>query len=105
MANGYKNVHADALALRKYLPDGSSIASNSEWHKTLAIAYYLNLRYYGETRANDDEAARLQSLQQHGVTYYFVWKGHREETSFFRRFPELTEGAISSLSIFRLANH
>ena len=104
-ANGYKNVHSTAMALQKYLPAGSCIASNGEWHTTLAIAYYLNLRYYGKPRPDDDNAARLQSLQQHGITYYLVWKGRPEETLFFSRFPELTKGAVSSLSIYRLTNH
>lgn len=95
-----RDTYLTAQALRPYLPAGTRVGSNTEWHKTLAIAYHLDLQYYGEASPNDGPDARLASLTKYGVTYYIVWDEQRAEREAFARLPEVTHGGVSGAKIY-----
>lgn len=97
--NSGRALYSAASALRKAIPAHSRLAACGSWNDSLAIAYYLNLRFYGSTAATpDEEASRTElvasanpedvpplpspsqiavSLRKDGISYYLVWPGCR----------------------------
>lgn len=77
------------------------IASNSNWDKTLYLAFYLNNQYYGQQKPNISSDELLAELKKHQIDYYFLWKD-LETPKFLSNSKEITNGKVSGLKIFKL---
>jgi hypothetical protein len=99
-----RDMYVIAQALRPHIPPGSRVASNTQWHRTLAISYHLDARYYGEAAPTDGPDARLASLAKHGVTYFIVWDEQPTERKAFGCLPELTHGTIPAVRIYQVGS-
>jgi hypothetical protein len=97
-----RDTYLRAQALRPYFPPESKVASNTQWHRTLAISYHLDLRYYGEAAPKDGPSARLASLAAHGVTYFIVWDEQPAEREALARWPEVTRGAVPGVKVYQV---
>lgn len=95
------NIPALGASLANQVGLTGRIASNREWQKTLALAYLLNLRYYGVRGVIPNEKV-IPALARWKVNYYFVWKETAEEKALFRDYPEMTGGAFPKLRIYQL---
>ena len=90
---------ADNLA--GVIPPGSRIASNANWGGALYLAYYLNLRYYGEdSRSTGDKMPA--ELRKHQIDYFFLW-GDDKRYPFTKNLPQLAPGKVPGLRIYSLA--
>lgn len=97
--NGGKSLFMASSALHGVIPAQSRLAACGSWNDSLAIAYYLHLRFYGSTAATSaEEATRIalgpitsadivpsapspsqiaRSLQKNQISYYLVWPACR----------------------------
>lgn len=97
--NSGRALYSAASTLHKAIPARSRLAACGSWNDSLAIAYYLNLRFYGSTAATpDEEASRAMlvasanpedvpalpspsqiaaSLRKDQISYYLVWPSCR----------------------------
>lgn len=94
--------------LKKYNIQGN-IASNREyvpvhdaWHKTFRLAYWLNSRYYGQSREGITDEALVSELNKYNIDYYFLWGEGSNTPQFLTRYQELTKNEIHGLKVFSL---
>lgn len=64
------------------------IASNSWWHMTLMLSYYLDSRYYGEAKEEMSGKEILDYLIKNKIDYYFVWDRHKLLPEFLSRYKK-----------------
>ncbi len=100
--NGQK-VEMLAVKLARQTSLHGTIASNSGWAKTLAVAYKFGLRYVGQ-RGDTPLPEVRPALSRLGVHYYFVWNGSNAEHAMFKDCPEITDGKIATLKIYQLSD-
>lgn len=103
-----KNMYHISRDLIKYTIKGN-IASNRElvpvhdaWHKTFRLAYWLDSRYYGQTKAHISDADLMDDLDKYNIDYYFFWGDLTTLPPFLSQFKEVTNGEIPGLKIFSL---
>jgi hypothetical protein len=94
--------------LTKYDMKGN-IASNREhvpvhdaWHKTFRLAYWLDTRYYGQSKENISDSELEKELKKHDISYYFFWGDSSNMPQLLIQYKELTNGEIPGLKIFSL---
>ncbi|MGH9772188.1 MAG: hypothetical protein ACRD4Q_10895 [Candidatus Acidiferrales bacterium] len=97
--NGGKALFLASSTLRDTIPAHSRMAACGSWNSSLALAYYLNLRFYGSTGATSAERAVraalipganpatdppsptpaqvADSLRANHISYYLVWPACR----------------------------
>lgn len=82
-------------------PVSGSVASMGSWEKSLFLSYHRNWRYYGEVRGS--EPARIaDELAGKNIDWLLVWKPASAKYPFGNRYPEVTQGKIPNLQIYRL---
>lgn len=75
------------------------VASNTNWHESLYLAFYNNWKYYGEI----GKETKIQgSLQENEIDYFFVWGPGNENIEFLTSYPEISTGEIEGLLIYKL---
>ena len=75
-----------------------NIASNEWGGKTLTISYYLNAKYYGKTKENNNSASLQNELESNNIDYYFVW-GNKSIPK-LSDYKEITNGKFDGLKIY-----
>jgi hypothetical protein len=75
-----------------------TIASNSKWEYTLAISYYLDNKYYGQTKKTNNSLDLQKELNENKIDYYFVW--NNESIPKLMNYREITNGKIEGLKIY-----
>ncbi len=98
---GGRRVYELAGHLMQRYPLAGQIASNGEWHRTVALAWHMDLQYHGEPGELKREAIVPQLLEQ-GVDYYFVWNGGPADRALMAGFPEITGEDVPGLEIYVL---
>ncbi len=93
--------------LKQYNIKGN-IASNREhlthdaWHKTFRLAYWLNSRYYGQSRVGISDKELEDELEKYNIDYYFLWGEGGSTPQFLTRYQEITKNKIPDLRIYSL---
>lgn len=75
-----------------------NIASNEWKGNSLTISYYLNAKYYGQTKKTDNSANLQRELTENRIDYYFVW--NNESIPQIVDYREITNGRIEGLKIY-----
>lgn len=82
--------------------DGN-IASNTEWHKTLYLSYYLGEAYYGKTKFMTNDKELLRELENNNIRYYFQWKEDGNGNGNILKIgKEITHDKIKGLKIYHV---
>lgn len=98
---GGRRIHELAGYLEQRYPIEGPIASNRDWHRTLALAWHLGVAYYGEPGEMPPESI-VPRLRELGVSSYFVWYGTPAERALLSGYPELTGADLPGLEIYDL---
>ena len=97
----YANQTDDSYSLSNILYSDygihGNIASNVPF-KMPTIAYYLNARYFGNTRKNDSITELQQELDNNNINYYFLWNS--TENLQLSNYHEITNEKIVGLKIY-----
>lgn len=93
-------LYDQAARLAPLIPPGARIASDTHWSDALAIGFYRDAVYYGETRPADTAAQVEQSLRQHRIEYFLVW-GDRIEYPFLKAWTRLTPQDPADPTVYR----
>ncbi len=99
-ANPLEELYNLSKTLKSEYDVKGNIASNKYWRETMILSYYLNSRYYGQSRYIDDEDL-LNELRRNNIDFYFVW-GEKNDRSHFLPYREITDGKIKGLRIYYL---
>ena len=79
-----------------------NIASNDQWYVTLILTYYLNDKYYGQTKKNISLNDLNTELKNNNIDYYFEW-GSSNQTDL--PYKEITGGKLPFyLKIYSVKN-
>ncbi|HML06177.1 MAG TPA: hypothetical protein VK426_10420, partial [Methanobacterium sp.] len=88
-----------------------NIASN-KFGDTMRIAYYLNIKYYGQTKKTNNSADLEKELETNNIDYYFFWGEeykfyvpnyyywNESDTIILPGYQEITNGKIKGLKIY-----
>ncbi len=93
--------------LRHYNIKGN-LASNREhdthdaWHKTFRLAYWLDSRYYGQSREGIDDKTLESDLEKYNIDYYFLWGEGSRIPEFLATYQEVTDNEIPGLKVYSL---
>lgn len=79
-----------------------NIGSNSNWHASLYLCYYLKSRYYGIPKSKISNQELQNELEEKKIDYYFFWGSLIDEPVFLSKYKEVTEGRIANLRIYYL---
>ena len=86
-----------------------NIASNREyvpvhdsWHKTFRLAYWLDSRYYGQTKAGSNGIELKSELEKYDIDYYFLWDDGSRIPQVLSDYQEVTQDIIPGLRIYSL---
>jgi hypothetical protein len=97
-----KNVHDISYNLKYDYNVHGNLASENEWVLSLVLTYYLDGKYYGQTR-NDSNLNELETeLKNNNIDYYLVW-GNSNKTNL--PYPEITGGKFTILKVYSLKNN
>ncbi|MEN6292035.1 MAG: hypothetical protein ABFD07_08505 [Methanobacterium sp.] len=75
-----------------------NIASNIWGGNSLTISYYLNAKYYGQTKKTNNSLDLQRELNENKIDYYFVW--NNESIPQLINYREITNGKIEGLKIY-----
>ena len=97
-----ENVHSISYNLKYDYNVHGNLASKNEWVLSLVLTYYLDGKYYGQTR-NDSNLNELETeLKNDNIDYYLVW-GNSNQTDL--PYKEITGGKIAILKVYSLKNN
>lgn len=68
-----------------------NVASNDQWYVSLILTYYLNDKYYGQTKKNISLNDLETELKSNNIDYYFEW-GSSNQTDL--PYKEITGGKL-----------
>jgi hypothetical protein len=71
--NAGKSIYLLSQKFKNHIHPGDRIASNTEWPRTLYLAYHLNARYYSTARPNISKQDLENELQKFDIHHYLVW--------------------------------
>jgi len=100
-----KFMHDISVDLQQYNISGN-IASNrysfshDAWHETFRLAYWLNCRYYGQSREGISDEDLEKELDKYNIDYYFVWGEEPHLPEFLIAAPEVTGNNIPGLKVY-----
>jgi len=113
--SGGHNINKDMYIFSHELKDKfqikGNIASNREWvhepvhdswHKTFRISYWLNSRYFGQTRAVLSEDELSEELKKHNIEYFFIWGETQSIPEVLSQYNEITNGVYTDLKIYSI---
>jgi hypothetical protein len=85
-----EQVYATACRLKGIVPAGEAVATKDDcdYHRTLYLAYYLDLRFFGPARRGSTPAQALDELRRHHVRYLVLWDPKDNQ-----RFPSLLDAS------------
>lgn len=98
---GGRRVYELAGHLAQRYPIAGQIASNGEWHRTVALAWHLGVQYHGEPGELPRDAI-VPALRAQGVDFYFVWNGTSADRALMAGYPEITGEDMPGLEIYAL---
>lgn len=90
------NIKGNIASNREYIP------VHDAWHKTFRSAYWLNSRYYGQSKDSVSDEDLGKELRKYNIDYYFVWGELYSNAEFLSRYKEVTGGEIPGLKVFSL---
>ncbi len=97
-----KDIYETSLLLKNRYAVSGNIASNAFWHESLYIAYHLRGKYLGQKLKGLSGQKLRDALQSLKIDYYFVWSKTNSEFETLEGYPEITQGAIPYLRVYRL---
>ncbi len=86
-----KTFHDIGYNLKDNYSINGNIASNSQWYVSLIFAYYLNDKYYGQTKQGTSLNDLETELKNDNIDYYFEW-GSSNQTDL--PYKEITGGKL-----------
>jgi 4-amino-4-deoxy-L-arabinose transferase-like glycosyltransferase len=94
-----------AQILKNYQIKGNLASNGHSWPNTLAIAYFLDSKFYSAVPPNISDADLKKQLQKYPIDYYFVWKNLDDNIRFLSHYPEVTNGQFSDLRIYKISHN
>lgn len=99
-AHSNKNIWMLGSELQKYSEMADKkIASNDKFSETLKVLFYsdMNVKYYGQAKANISDGELQGELKKHDIDYYLVWSDpdSNDVIPFLSDKKEITGGTIS----------
>ena len=92
-----ENIHNISYNLKYDYNVHGNLASKNEWVLSLVLTYYLDGKYYGQTK-NDSNLNELETeLKNNNIDYYLVW-GKSNQTNL--PYQEITGGKIDILKVY-----
>jgi hypothetical protein len=96
-----ENIHNISYDLQYNYHVHGNLASKNEWVLSLILTYYLDGKYYGQTK-NDSNLNELETeLKNNNIDYYLVW-GKSNQTDL--PYQEITGGKIDILKVYYIKN-
>lgn len=95
------NFHDLSYTLKYEYNIHGNIASNDEYVISQDLSYYLDGRYYGQTKKGIGLNELKNELKGNNIDYYFVW-GEYNQTDL--PYNEITNGKIPYLKIYSIKN-
>ncbi len=92
--------YTTAVALRDAHGVRGNLASNGRWQESLQLAFCLNGKYLGKSRAGLSAPEFIHELREHGVDYYLVWNDGAAYTDALSGCRELDCGTLKSLRVY-----
>jgi len=77
------------------------IASSDDWESSYYISFHNGWQYYGKSR-NSTESEVENELKNKLIDYYFVWESSGNKMEFLEKYPEITDGNIAGLKVYKL---
>lgn len=75
-----------------------NLASNTNWLEMLPISYFLNSKYYGQTKKTNNSNNLQRELENDNIDYYFVW--NNKSIPKLSDYTEITNSKIDGLKIY-----
>lgn len=90
------NIRGNIASNREYVP------VHDAWHKTFRLAYWLNGRYYGQSKTDINDKDLENEFIKYDMDYYFFWGRSNSTPQFLTKYSEMTKGEIPGLKIYSL---
>ena len=97
-----RSIYNLSQALEKYNLEGKVASSQESWPFALYLAYYLELKYYGEAspEAEADEDLLQNELLKFNIDYFIVLK--EEDHNFLKDYEEVTKKDRFAFKVYDL---
>ncbi|UTB33264.1 MAG: hypothetical protein NKF70_03050 [Methanobacterium sp. ERen5] len=102
----YENINVDKVlmdestALNTEFNVHGNIASNNEWIYSMVLTYFLDSKYYGMVKPDENLTGLENELKSNNIDYYLVWGSTQTELPY----PEITNGKFYLLKVYKLKN-
>jgi hypothetical protein len=90
------NIRGNLASNREHVP------VHDAWHKTFRLAYWLDSRYYGQSREGISDDDLKIELEKFNIDYYFLWGNGDSVPRFLTKYQEVTKNIIPGLKVFSL---
>jgi hypothetical protein len=95
-------IYQISRALIRRYPLRGNFAANDNHGVNEFLAYYLNIRYFGDMRRGETAAELQKDLEKYPIDYFFLWFEDGSRYPFLKSCPELTRNRFPELKIYDL---
>jgi len=85
----------------KPLEINGRIASSGEWEVSMYLSFINGWQYFGSSGDFSEKYVENELIGKK-IAYYFVWDPLSKELEFLKKYPEITNGDIDNLKIYKL---
>jgi len=102
----YENVNVNKIsmeegtALKTEFNVHGNIASNNEWIYSIVLSYFIESKYYGMIKPNENLTEIENELKTNNIDYYLVWGSNDTVLPY----TEITNGKFYKLKVYKLKN-
>ena len=100
--NAEENIYQLGETLKTNYNVHGNIASTDQWELTIYLVYYIEGKYYGQTKENTNYNDLKKELKDNNIDYYIVWENSKENVYLSHDFKEVTNGNIDYLKIYSI---
>ena len=97
-----KDVYDMSRKVQKIGDLDGRFASDSDWRKSVYLAYHLNVPYYGIPRPGTSQIDFQNELKKNDIDYLLVWNDEKAPLRFLSTYEEVTGGKVPGLRIYHL---
>lgn len=96
-----REIHDLSRQLQPLIPPGSKLVSDSDWYRSLFVAYYLRGHLYGT--AENIPAAKLEKeLHTHEIDYFLRWGKTQQDYPFLAEYRKIPVPSPDAPQVFAL---